>query len=449
MTSCLHRAKNSPRFSGAFIGLLLVLLLQIPAVHAEETQDPIQNRFDAAMAAIDANDYYEARRLLQELVTDYPTLNRARLELARTNYYIRDYDAAAAEVERVLEDPDVPASVRPTLLAFLAQIRDDEQGFEQKNNWGSYLYSGVMYDSNVTTGVADVIPGSPVAATREKSDWAGILNAGLSHTYNPNKPFRANDRTGFFLWQSQLTGYYRAYTDENDYNLGVITARTGPVWAVADKWRFSLALQGDQYWFGSDRLAFFTAINPTFSWIFGPRTSIEVDAYWQDRDYNDSEDEDQDGTFWNGTVTLSQFFFDRRLGVQSGLGYSDFDADGDGYGYTAPEIFVGGTLEAWNRGVIYGRAGFRRYDYDENFALVTALTGDNDREDDEIRIFAGFRHQIETGVLSNWTINGEYVWTDNDSDVRIRNDLSGNPINGVDLFDYDRSQVTLGLSRAF
>ena len=318
MTSCLHSYTKTnttgPRFYAALVGLCLGLLLQTSAVRAQQAQDEIQAQFDTAMAAIEANEYYEARRLLQELLTENPTLHRARLELARTNYYIRDYDAAEQEVERVLEDPDVPASVRPTLLAFLAQIRDDKQGFEQRHSWGSYVYSGVMYDSNVTQGVGDVIPGSPVVPTREKSDWAGILNAGLSHTYNPNKSFEAGDRMGWFLWQSQLTGYYRAYTDENDYNLGVVTARTGPVWAVADKWRFSLALQGDQYWFGSDRLAFFTSINPTFSWILGPRTEIEFDGYWQDRDYNDDEDEDQDGTFWNGTVTLSQFYLDRRLG---------------------------------------------------------------------------------------------------------------------------------------
>ena len=137
------------------------------------------------------------------------------------------------------------------------------------------------------------------------------------------------------------------------------------------------------------------------------------------------------------------------MGVQGGLGYSDLDADGEGYGYSAPEVFVGATYQAWNRGTVYGRAGFRQYEYDENFALVDQLAGTDDREDDEIRVFVGFRHLLEGGLLNGWTVNGEYVWTDNDSDVRINQDLQGNPVPGVNLFDYDRSQVSLGLSRSF
>jgi thioredoxin-like negative regulator of GroEL len=64
--------------------------------------DDVQNRFDAAMAALEAEEIYTARRLLRELLSDYPTLYRARLELARADYLARDFDAAEAEVLRVL-----------------------------------------------------------------------------------------------------------------------------------------------------------------------------------------------------------------------------------------------------------------------------------------------------------------------------------------------------------
>ena len=115
-------------------GLLLSVVAQ-----ADEAQD----RFDEAMAALDADRVYEARQQLSQLISDHPTLYRARLELARANYLTRDYDAAEEQVLKVLEDPDVPASVRTTLLAFLAQIRDDRLTFKTPHHWGGYVYTAL------------------------------------------------------------------------------------------------------------------------------------------------------------------------------------------------------------------------------------------------------------------------------------------------------------------
>ena len=416
---------------GWFLSLLL-FGFQAPLAVADEIQD----RFDEAVAALDANEVYKARRLLTELLAEYPTLHRARLELARADYYLRDYDAAEAEVLRVLEDPEIPALVRPTLLAFLAQIREDKQGFGNRHEVGAYVYSGVMYDSNVNFGTNDVIiGGQPFRLEDEKSDWAGVLDGGIVHTYNPDKRFQAGGKTGFFFWQSQATGYFRGYRDEDDFNLGVATLRTGPVWAVADTWRFSLAAQGDQIWLGSDRLALFASLNPTLDIILSPRTQLTLDAFVTDRNYNNDEDEGRDGTLISGTVVLSRFYLGTDLGVQAGVGYSSFDADEDAFGYDLPEVFVGATYKAWQGGTVYGRLGYRQYDFDENFEVLVDLGAPADREDDEWRVIAGVRHVIGRSFLRGWVVRGEYVYTDNDSDV--------------DVFDYERTQVSLGISRDF
>ena len=50
-------------------------------------------------------------------------------------------------------------------------------------------------------------------------------------------------------------------------------------------------------------------------------------------------------------------------------------------------------------------------------------------------MIAGVLHQLNGDILNGWVVRGEYVWTDNDSNI--------------DVFDYDRSQVSVGLSRAF
>ncbi len=397
--------------------------------------DEMQARFEAALDALNAERVYTARKLLQELLVDYPTLHRARLELARAEYLARDFDAAEAEIERVLEDPDVPPSVRTTLLAFLAQIRDDRTSFERRHGWSGQVYAGVMYDSNVNFGVGrDIVDiGGQLFQvgpnSQELSDGAGVVDAGILHTYNPNVTFRSGENTGFFLWQTQGNAYYRGYFDETDFSLGVLTLRTGPAWVVPDDWRFSLDLQGDQIWLGGDNLAFFTSLNPSYSKQLGNNTDITVSAAVTDRNYKRDFDQGRDGTQVRAGVTLSHLYGDGTWGSQAGIGYTDFNADDDRFGYKGPDFFVGGNWKAWERGTVYTRLGYRRFKYDAPEPLFPAA-----RDDDEWRLITGFRHEL-VRALPGWELRGEWIWSDNSSN---------NP-----LFDYDRHQVSLGLQKSF
>ena len=412
--------------------LLHAGVLQSVVAQADEAQD----RFDEAMAAMEADRVYEARKQLSELLSDYPTLYRARLELARANYLTRDFDAAEEQVLQVLEDPDVPASVRTTLLAFLAQIRDDRLTFEKPHQWGGYVYGGVMYDSNVNFGTTrDVvnvgnIPFNVDPDTQEEEDWAAVLDSGVAYTYNPNRRFQVGERSGFFLWESQANAYYRRYADEDDFNLGVLTLRTGPAWVLPETWRISLGFQADQIFLDDSDLALFLSVNPSVSFLLNPRTELTFDVIVQDRQYDDDEDKAREGTYSAGLAVLTRYYLEKDLALQVGAGYADFDADDDVLSYDTPDLFVGATYQAWTGGSLFARVGYREYDYDDEVPLFL-----EDRDDDEWRLITGVQHEIRGDFLYGWVVRGEYVYTDNDSNI--------------DVFDYDRSQVSIGLSKAF
>jgi len=396
---------------------------------APADSDDAQARFDQAIEALEAEQVYTARRLLKELLVDYPTLHRARLELARADYLARDFDAAEEEVLRVLDDPEVPPSVQTTLLAFLAQIRDDRTVFEQRHGWGGQLYGGLIYDSNVNYGVNDIIDvGGLPFTNRELSDWGVVIDGGLLHTFNPGRTFESNEKTGYFLWQTQGNGYYRAYTDESDFNLGVLTLRTGPAWVVPDTWRASIGLQGDQLFFGGRNLAWFTTLNPQYTRQLSDVTDFTISLTAQERDYNRDIDRGRDGRLYRAAAVISKLYMDRKLGSQAGLAYADVDAKADRFSYKGPEVFAGLTYEAWERGQIYGRIGYRRFDFEGAEPLFGQA-----RDDDEWRFIAGFRHELASTVAEGWTIRGEFVATDNKSNLA--------------LFDYDRYQVNLGLQK--
>jgi hypothetical protein len=437
MTSSRH--SKFLRDMRAFLcaGLLVTAFLMSAVSPAQEAQgDEIQERFDDAMSALEADRISTARQLLAQLLADYPTLHRARLELARADYIARDYNAAEEQVLEVLGDPEVPASVRTTLLAFLAQIRDDRLTFEQPHSWGGYVYTGVMYDSNVNFGTTrDIvnvggIPFNIKKDSQEESDWAAVLDTGITHIYNPNKTFRAGEDTGYFLWESQGNAYYRRYTDEDDYNLGVLTLRTGPVWAVPEKWRASFAVQADQLFLGDENLGFFLTLNPSVNFLLNQRTELTLDLVLTDRNYDDRADKAREGTYYSGLAVLTRFYLARDLGLQFGAGYSGFDADNDVLSYDTPEVFVGATYQAWLGGSVFGRVGYRSYDYDDPVPLFN-----KSRDDDELRFITGVQHQLNGDFLNGWVVRAEYVYTDNDSNI--------------DLFDYDRSQVSVGISRGF
>ncbi len=419
----------------AFLALCLAVATSGPA-EAQATADNVQQDFDAAMAAIEQERLRTARDRLTRLLAANPSLSRARLELARVHYLSGDYADARREAQRVLDDPDTPPAVRTTVLAFLAQIDADERRYAPRHLWSPFVYGGVMYDSNVNIGPArDVIDigGLDFIVTpdsQETSDWAGVLNVGIAHTYNPGWRFDWDETQGTVVWQSELDAYYRGYFDETDFNLGVLTARTGPAWIVPGRWRAYVAVQADQIFLGDENLALFTSLNPGIAWQLGDDWEVAVDAFISDRNYRGGDNFGRDGDYQSASVTVSRYFRERSLLVQGGGSYYNFDADAEPLSYDGPEVFAGVIAQAWTNGSLFARASYRWYDYDGVEPLF-----DVPREDDELRITAGFQHDYREGWLERWSLIGSWTWTDNQSDVPI--------------YEYDRHQVSLGLSRSF
>jgi len=426
---------------GGFVVVCLALGLALTAGvpgYAQTSTDAatVQKQFDAAMEAVEQSRLRTARERLLSLLAANPSLSRARLELARVYYLSRDYAAARTEAQRVLDDPNTPPAVRTTVLAFLAQISADEQRYAARHQWTPAFYAGVMYDSNVNIGIGrDIIDIGGLAFqvapdSRETSDGAAVINAGISHTYNPDRRFEWGEHPGSFIWQSEANAYYRAYFSESDFNLGVLTLRTGPAWVVPGRWRAYIGLQGDWIFLDNDDLALFGSLNPGIAWQVGDSWEVGIDGVITERTYADSADSGREGRYEAASVTVGRYFRQRRALVQAGVSYADFDADNNIYSYSAPEVFVGFNSEAWTNGAVFARVGYRWYDFEE---IETGFS--TTRDDDELRATLGLQHDYREGWLDKWSLVASWTYTDNQSEVPI--------------YEYDRHQVSLGLSRRF
>jgi len=418
---------------GSSLGLLLTLLVLSTTTLAAED---IQPRFDAALQAIEADRLRTARNDLQKLLQENPSLHRARLELAKVYYLSQDYEQARREAQTVLDDPETPPNVRVTVLAFLAQIDEDQRRFAQRHLWTPSIYAGLMYDSNVNIGPSrDIIDIGGLAFavnpdSREQSDFAWVVNPAISHIYKPGIRFDAGEHSGSFVWQTDASAYYRGYFDENDFNLGVLTLRTGPAWIVPRHWRAWIGLQADQIWLGGDSLALFSSLNPGVTWEIGDTVEVTLEGAVTNRYYWEDADSGREGWEELARLTGTRYFNQRRLALQAGVGYSNFDADQDRFGYQGPEVFAGVIAEAWENGVVFARAAYRKFDFDGTEPLFNVQ-----RDDDEMRYTVGFQHDFRQGLLAGWALQGNWIYTDNNSAVVI--------------YEYERSVVNLGLARSF
>lgn len=420
-----------------FLSFLLVLFIPSPGqAQTTGTENEVQADFDAALQDLDANRLRAARERLTTLLSTNPSLSRARLELARAWYLSGNYQQARQETEQVLDDPNTPPTVRVTLLAFLAQIEADEKQNQTPSQWVPAIYAGLMYDTNVNIGPSrDVIevggvPFSVLPESQPTEDFALVISPGIVHTYNPGHRFQAGEHSGFFLWQSQANAYQRSYFQETDFNLGVLTLRTGPAFVVPNQWQGAIGLQVDQIFLGGSNLAFYTTLNPNIVFQVGEVTEVALDSNFSHRAYKDADESGREGWYGGGNVLVTRYLRDRQVGVQIGVGWARFDAETEVFAYNGPDLLVGVLWEAWKNALVYARSNYRGY----NFGGVEPLFAVT-RKDREYRYSLGFQQEFTTGILANWSLVGGWIYTDNQSNVA--------------LYDYARSLVNLGLSRSF
>ena len=396
--------------------------------------DETEILFQEGMEALEADRLRSAMKSFQSILSLQPGLHRARLELALAYYRALDYAEARAAAQEVLDDPQTPPEVRVTVLAFLAQVNKDAEEFAVRHEFKPSISLGMMYDSNVnvgpTTDIIEELPGAAlVPGSVEQSDSAVVLNAGIAHRFQPGKTYPAGEHTAGFLWQSQANLYNRAYRSEDDFDLTVLTASTGPAWVVLRHWRTSMMLNVDRIWLGGDELAWFTSLNPAVTWQFN-NGELTWDATVTGRRYDETVDAGREGTYKATGVSLGHYFNQRRVAGQLGARLIDFSAEDDQYGHDGYELLAGVIVETWPGGSVYGRANYRDVQYDGDAAGFTVA-----REEQERRIAAGFQHDFRAGRLDGWVLSGGILYTDNDSNISI--------------YDYDRRQVMLNLGRTF
>lgn len=411
-------------------GVLLSMMASsvIAAETTEEQFDP-EEFFKKGMAEREEGAPYNAIESFQTILSNKPALHRARLELAVAYMQTLQYQEAEQQAQTVLNDPNTPPSVRVSILAFLAQLRQDAEQMSPEHEHKFDLNAGVLYDDNVNIG-----PGSSVInidgnifdiTTRPVNDTAFVLSASYDHSYRTGKPVRLGQNTGMLFWQSGASYYNRRYETYDEFDLQVASLRTGPAIITNSKWRANVALQLDHIRLDDEELATYIGLQPSFTWAFDASTELTIDGEYTDRNFDQESDQGRDSDYYSVGVSLGKGFKNNTVGVQGGFEWFDNDAKDDQFAYDGWEIFAGVNWQVKPTTSLFSRISLSESDYKGPVPLLEI------RDDEEIQLILGGKHIFANEL----ELSAFWLRTEADSNVA--------------LYDYDRTQFSVNLGKKF
>ena len=410
----------------------LLLTTGIMGVSAQESTDT-DKLFKEGIFLREQGQVFSSIEAFETVLSNNPALQRARLELAVAYYRAMDYEQATKQAQQVLNDPKTPENVRLAVLTFLAQIKRDEVALTaQPHSWEPSLSLGTLYDSNVNIGPSGAtLPGGLILApgSEPKRDWAGVLQAGLTHTYNSPLIMRLGETPARFIWQTSAGLYHKGYFNQNDFDLTAVTVATGPGFIAPGKWRAKINLQVDDLYLGGNHLGVYTSIAPTVTWQF-KNGELTWDAMALQKDFKREIDVGRDSLFYTTGASYGHLFLQGKLAVQGGAHVFEEQADSNRFSNRGWEAFLGVNITTWQNGSVFGRYSYRKAKYDGAEPVFNVS-----RDEHEDRYEIGFAHNFKEGLLKDWKLSGSWLRSENTSNVSI--------------YTYDRDVASVNLSHSF
>lgn len=422
-------------FKPAVLGMVVAAAFMTGAAYAEDAASvDVDKLFKEGVYQREQGNLFTAIEAFQTVLSTQPALHRARLELAVTYYRSMNYEEAQAQAKIVLDDPKTPQNVRLAVLAFMAQLKKDQEAFLVKQHvFEPSVSLGLLYDTNVNAGPnSDVVPGgAPLTpGSMPRSDTAVVLQAGLSHRYNAPKVVQVGEAAARFSWQSMLNMYRRGYFSEHDFSMNVLSVSTGPAWLAPKKWRANLNLQLDDINLGAEHLAIFTSLSPSISWDIR-NGEITWDAVLLHKDFKRTVDAGRDSDYASTGISFGKMVGEgNKVAVQAGVRVFEENAGASRFSNDGTEIFIGANYVAWENGSVFGRISQKdaKHDGVEPIYLIA-------RDETENRYEIGLNHNFKEGWLNGWKLGASYQETRNSSNVSI--------------FTYKREMTSVNLSRSF
>lgn len=361
----------------------------------------------------------EAKSYLKKVVElDPDNADRAKLELARLAYILRDADEAQGLLASVKEK-NPPENVKKNIEQFEKTI--DEKGVPR--TWKLHASAGYMYDSNANAGplVDSVLMfGLPFTLSDDakgNSDNAVVLSAGISD---------ARSLTDSISLQSNLSVNSTNYRTLDKLDSFVVSGSAGLTKKVNNQLMLSLPLVADKVKVGHEDsyYSYSYGIAPWLNFNISEKAFLSVNTTWSKKKFKDKPERETDST------SISPVFGYKindksivKVALTAGQEKSDLD------------YFSNKSL-GMNSSYLY------TFKNGVQASLSTAYI--DKKYDGKETAYNEARHDKSTRV----TLNLSYKIKRIDSALNFSISDTHNKSN-LDIYEYDRSQASLSLSKSF
>jgi outer membrane protein len=378
----------------------------------DDTADRNDLDFLRGSIALAKGDYDAAITHFRSILTRDPSLTRVRLDLARA-FFAKGDDDNARHHFQIAQGGDLPPEVRAKVEEFLAQI-------QRRKRWSVNFSFALAPDTNMngaTQARGVTLYGLPFQLDDNARKQSGVgINTSLGGVYE----FDVAEDTKFKVGaQSYVTEY-----ESSDFDDYILTAYAGPRFLVGRS-EVSVLASGLRRWYGGEGYKTSYGARIEVDTPLSPRAILSASADVQKVEYDEAKDYDG----WQGSLN----------GVLT-------------YGITQNSFmrFIGGVRNEWtqvdaldNTEWTAGVGFFQEFPY--GFGLYAQPKVSFTRYDAQLAAFGETRNDrtIEfRASVSNRKVE-VLGFTPVLTFVHSRRD------SNIDLYDYKRNRVEIGVTRTF
>lgn len=397
---------------------------------AETATASTDDQFTQGMSAREAGDFEASIKAFQDLLSAEPSLSRVRAELAVSYFKALNFAAAKEQAEQILNDPKTPEPVKINVQKFVDYMAKESQ----THVFTPYVNFGYGHDDNINVGpssnIINIGGAQLVAGASKQTSNHTMLNAGLAHRYLSPKTFNVFGRTAAFIWQSNASYYQNNYSSSNPYDLDVLSVSTGPMLAVANRWRAGVDFSLDHILLGHNKLADFYGITPSATWNLNAVTDISANTKYQRREFDNNVAPGRNSDYVSAGVDIIRKLPKQNLTFQVGANVFNENADVSRFSNDGYQITAGANFKFKDVNNVYTRYSFKNSEFDGVEPIFNQA-----RNEDEKRMTFGYNHRFTQAKIKDWTMDLSYTHTENDANLAI--------------YQYHRNQYALNFGKQF